>query len=188
ATRDGMALIRRRLDPANHPLERMTAAEVVAARAEPGAAALLRAGLPDAPPLFVAACASGLADLKDTASVPALTAVYLARALEADADVRITIRDALRALAGHRLLDSLERVTAASAKARAPASYPPDFARPPEVHGARLHTTAGDIEWEFFPTDAPQTVKNFVRLAERGDFDGTVIHRVVPHFVVPDGD
>ena len=79
-------------------------------------------------------------------------------------------------------------MTAASAKARAPASYPPDFARPPEVHGARLHTTAGDIEWEFFPTDAPQTVKNFVRLAERGYFDGTVIHRVVPNFVIQDGD
>ena len=32
------------------------------------------------------------------------------------------------------------------------------------------------------------TVKNFVRLAERGYFDGLTVHRVVPNFVIQDGD
>ena len=35
---------------------------------------------------------------------------------------------------------------------------------------------------------APQTVRNFVSLARRGWFDGTVVHRVVPDFVIQDGD
>jgi len=33
-----------------------------------------------------------------------------------------------------------------------------------------------------------QTVKNWVRLAERGWFNATAFHRVVPNFVIQDGD
>jgi cyclophilin family peptidyl-prolyl cis-trans isomerase len=51
-----------------------------------------------------------------------------------------------------------------------------------------LHTSAGDIEWAFYGREAPQTVKNFARLAERGYFDGLAVHRVVPNFVIQDGD
>ena len=32
------------------------------------------------------------------------------------------------------------------------------------------------------------TVANFVNLAERGYYDGVVFHRVVPNFVIQDGD
>jgi len=36
--------------------------------------------------------------------------------------------------------------------------------------------------------DAPLTVSNFIDLARRGFFNGIPIHRVVPDFVVQDGD
>ena len=36
--------------------------------------------------------------------------------------------------------------------------------------------------------DAPQTSRNFVTLARKGFFNGLAIHRVVPNFVVQDGD
>ena len=36
--------------------------------------------------------------------------------------------------------------------------------------------------------DAPQTVQNFIALARKGYFNGLQIHRVVPNFVVQDGD
>src|SRR4030095_14669345 len=65
---------------------------------------------------------------------------------------------------------------------------PKDYGTPPSVRGAILHTTRGDIEWSFYGKEAPQTVANFVRLAERRYFDGLAIHRVVPNFVIQDGD
>ena len=107
-------------------------------------------------------------------------------ALIAEVDARLAIRDALRALAGRRFADSLER--AHRPRNATPPSYPADFAEPPAVKGAVLHTTAGDIQWSFFAREAPQTVRNFVRLAERGYFDGLAVHRVVPNFVIQDGD
>jgi cyclophilin family peptidyl-prolyl cis-trans isomerase/HEAT repeat protein len=183
--RDAMSLLRPALTPSAHLLERTTAIEVMAARHEPGAAGMMRDGLRDTSMLVVAACASGLADLGDSVSVPALAAAYAARAVAADADARVSIRDALRALAGARYADSLER---AHPPRNAHGEYPPDFATAPAVKGAVLHTTAGDVTWAFYPEEAPQTVRNFVRLAERGYFDGTVIHRVVPNFVIQDGD
>ena len=36
--------------------------------------------------------------------------------------------------------------------------------------------------------DAPLTVENFVALARKGFFNGLSVHRVVPDFVVQDGD
>jgi len=46
----------------------------------------------------------------------------------------------------------------------------------------------GNIELAFDSREAPQTVKNFVKLARRGYFDGKAFHRVVPNFVIQDGD
>jgi len=56
------------------------------------------------------------------------------------------------------------------------------------VRGATLVTARGTIEWFFMPREAPETVRNFVTLAERGYFDGQRLHRVVPYFVIQDGD
>ena len=46
----------------------------------------------------------------------------------------------------------------------------------------------GTIELELFGADAPLTVANFLRLVDRRFFDGNQWHRVVPNFVVQDGD
>ncbi|QQS40758.1 MAG: peptidylprolyl isomerase [Acidobacteriota bacterium] len=53
---------------------------------------------------------------------------------------------------------------------------------------AVLTTAKGSFEIEFFPEEAPLTVDNFVKLAEKGYFNGIDIHRVVANFVVQDGD
>jgi cyclophilin family peptidyl-prolyl cis-trans isomerase len=46
----------------------------------------------------------------------------------------------------------------------------------------------GDIEVELQGPEAPMTVANFLRLVQRRFFDGNRWHRVVPNFVVQDGD
>jgi cyclophilin family peptidyl-prolyl cis-trans isomerase len=52
---------------------------------------------------------------------------------------------------------------------------------------AVLETSAGPITVEFLPDKAPGHVRNFLRLAQSGVFDGTAFHRVVRGFVVQTG-
>ena len=51
-----------------------------------------------------------------------------------------------------------------------------------------IETPKGTIEFELAVLDAPQTARNFAALARKGFFNGLQIHRVVPNFVVQDGD
>jgi cyclophilin family peptidyl-prolyl cis-trans isomerase len=51
-----------------------------------------------------------------------------------------------------------------------------------------IDTDKGTVELELVIIDAPLTVANFMSLARRGFFNGIPIHRVVPDFVVQDGD
>jgi cyclophilin family peptidyl-prolyl cis-trans isomerase len=44
------------------------------------------------------------------------------------------------------------------------------------------------MEIELLGPEAPMTVANFLRLVDRRFFDGNRWHRVVPNFVVQDGD
>jgi len=69
---------------------------------------------------------------------------------------------------------------------------------------AVIHTTAGDMTCQLFPTRAPKTVANFVGLAtgtkdwtnprtQRREhqhplYDGVIFHRVIPGFMVQTGD
>ncbi len=55
-------------------------------------------------------------------------------------------------------------------------------------YGATIATSQGDINVELFVGEAPNTANNFAFLAREGFYDGTVIHRVVPGFVVQMGD
>lgn len=178
-------LLLSRMTRSRPEFERMTAAEVLGTLKDRTQVAALRAGLADSSMLFAASCAGALAAIGDTASVPALTRAYAMRGQDADADARISIRDALRQLAGRAVADSVER---AHPQPPLRTEFAPDFAEPPAVKGAVLHTTAGVIEWAFYTEEAPQTVRNFVKLAERGYFNGNFVHRVVPNFVIQDGD
>jgi hypothetical protein len=36
----------------------------------------------------------------------------------------------------------------------------------------------------FYTRVCPQTVHNFVLLAQRGEYDGTIFHRVIPEFMM----
>ena len=50
-----------------------------------------------------------------------------------------------------------------------------------------LETSIGDITIDFTPDKAPEHVRNFLRLASAGVYDGTSWHRVVKGFVVQTG-
>jgi cyclophilin family peptidyl-prolyl cis-trans isomerase len=52
---------------------------------------------------------------------------------------------------------------------------------------ATIETSLGTITVSLDATHAPNTVANFVRYAREGHFDGTVIYRVVPGFVLQMG-
>ena len=53
---------------------------------------------------------------------------------------------------------------------------------------AELHTSLGEIDLRFFPDVAPQHVKNFIDLSEKGFYNGTKFHRVIEGFVIQGGD
>ncbi len=46
----------------------------------------------------------------------------------------------------------------------------------------------GTIKFELYPELAPQTVANFVTLANRGFYDGLTFHRIVKDFMIQGGD
>jgi cyclophilin family peptidyl-prolyl cis-trans isomerase/HEAT repeat protein len=164
-----------------------------------------------------AAAATALADLKAVSAVPALVQsyrshrdepTYVARAAALAALDRLD-RQAARPVLTEALADrdwavrvraaELLRaagVAAATAQPLRPATAPravddPAWQRivaPPYAPLAYIDTSKGVIEIALAITDAPITVHNFVTLARKGFFDGVRVHRVVPDFVVQDGD
>ncbi|MEK7398033.1 MAG: peptidylprolyl isomerase [Candidatus Poribacteria bacterium] len=46
----------------------------------------------------------------------------------------------------------------------------------------------GRIAFEFYPKDAPGTVDNFIKLANKGFYNGLKFHRVIPGFMAQGGD
>lgn len=53
---------------------------------------------------------------------------------------------------------------------------------------AVIETKYGNIELRFFPDVAPNHVNNFIELAQKGFYDETVFHRVIPGFMIQGGD
>jgi cyclophilin family peptidyl-prolyl cis-trans isomerase len=58
-----------------------------------------------------------------------------------------------------------------------------------ELAGYRvvLETSMGTIDLALWPDKAPATVRSFLRMAQAGVYDGVLVHRVVPDFVVQTG-
>ena len=50
-----------------------------------------------------------------------------------------------------------------------------------------LETDSGNIEFELFSEDAPNTVDNFTKLVNKGFYDGLSFHRVIPGFMAQGG-
>jgi len=51
-----------------------------------------------------------------------------------------------------------------------------------------IETNHGSILFDLLPDLAPETVRNFVKLAKEGFYDGTLFHRVIPGFMIQGGD
>lgn len=86
----------------------------------------------------------------------------------------------------------LERVEVIRATVRdRPPELPPPFSEESDAELASfrviLETPHGEIGIEMLPETAPDHVRNFLRLAALGAYDGTAFHRVVPGFVVQTG-
>ena len=61
---------------------------------------------------------------------------------------------------------------------------------PPPILGpsAIIKTKFGDIHIKLNPEVAPNHVRNFIKLAKSGFYDGTIFHRVIPGFMIQGGD
>ena len=64
---------------------------------------------------------------------------------------------------------------------------PPNLTAVLAIRGARVHTSRGEIVLALNPYKAPLAVANFALLAESGFYDGRIVHRMVPGFVVQSG-
>ncbi len=53
---------------------------------------------------------------------------------------------------------------------------------------ANIKTNHGTIRFELLEDEAPRTTDNFIKLAERGYYDGVIFHRVIKGFMIQGGD
>ena len=51
----------------------------------------------------------------------------------------------------------------------------------------KLNTTLGAIVLELEPEAAPKTVENFLKYVKKGQYSGTIFHRVIPGFMIQGG-
>ena len=51
-----------------------------------------------------------------------------------------------------------------------------------------LQTTQGNIEIKLMPDIAPKTCENFIKLVEKGYYNGIIFHRVIKGFMIQGGD
>ncbi|HKY32518.1 MAG TPA: peptidylprolyl isomerase, partial [Candidatus Polarisedimenticolia bacterium] len=96
-------------------------------------------------------------------------------------------RKAIELLRQHHGVDLAARL-GETAPRLTPADYLEAVRRGRRRVTAVIETSAGAVTLELFPADAPLTVDNFLRLARAGALDGLAFHRVVPNFVIQDGD
>ncbi|MEZ5287187.1 MAG: peptidylprolyl isomerase [Vicinamibacterales bacterium] len=79
------------------------------------------------------------------------------------------------------------RVTIRDRPAPTPEPFSTESADELARYRAILETSAGAITVSFMPDKAPNHVRNFLRLAEAGVYDGMAFHRVVKGFVIQSG-
>ena len=82
---------------------------------------------------------------------------------------------------------AMTKVTIRDKPAPAPVPFTTETIAELARYRAVLETSLGDITLSFTPDKAPEHVRNFLRLAAAGVYDGTSWHRVVKGFVVQTG-
>jgi len=107
--------------------------------------------------------------------VDGLEVVQAISAIPADAEGRAAERVEIRS------------VTIRDAPPPAPVPFTAETVEELEGYRAVLETSLGTVVLRFHPRKAPEHVRNFLRLASLGAYDGTRFHRVVPGFVVQGG-
>jgi cyclophilin family peptidyl-prolyl cis-trans isomerase len=75
----------------------------------------------------------------------------------------------------------------APAAPAAPAQAPAPAPAPAGIAFVKLSTSKGDMLLELDAVKAPISVDNFMKYVKAGFYDGTVVHRIVPGFVVQGG-
>ena len=129
-----------------------------------------------------------------------IAAIAVAEKMRGEAAARGIVEEAFRdpralvaRLARRALLRSF-RADAAALPApppypgKTPAEYAALLADARKPWVARIETARGAFVVRLLGAQAPLTVVNFLTLARKQYFDGVPIHRVVPNFVVQDGD
>ena len=183
----------------------------------PAAASVLLERLKTDDPVVRVAAANGIGEIKPPNGAAALAdayrlgqrdGTYIARAAALAALTKYGAADAVPVLKtaladkdwavrvrAAALLKPLDPASNADALIRpAPTTAAPEvyqaarLVNPPVSTQLYVDTDRGTIQIELAVNDAPLTVENFVTLARKGYFDGLSIHRVVPNFVVQDGD
>ena len=170
---------------ADDPVVRAHAIRGLATLKAPNAAPLLREALKrsQGDGLYVARAAAldALVLLDPGAATPALTSALT------DRDWAVRVRAAEH-------LKRLDPTADVSSMRPAPSPSIPElgamdaFLNPPYSPTAYIDTPKGTIQIELAILDAPRTVANFMTLVRRNYFRGVQLHRVVPDFVVQDGD
>ncbi len=162
------------------------------------------------------AAARGLATIKATNATAALSEAFTTSQRDGLYVARTAILDALTALdpaaakavlvtaLGDRdwavrmraaeNLKKIDRAADVSSMRPAPAPTVPELAAldhlvaPAVSPQAYIETAKGTIQIELAVLDAPRAVANFVALVRKNYFRGVQLHRVVPDFVIQDGD
>jgi cyclophilin family peptidyl-prolyl cis-trans isomerase len=81
----------------------------------------------------------------------------------------------------------MTKVTIRDKPAAGPEPFTTETAQDLSKYRAVLETSMGNITFQFLPEKAPNHVRNFLRLASVGFYDGTAFHRVVKGFVIQGG-
>jgi cyclophilin family peptidyl-prolyl cis-trans isomerase len=158
-------------------------AELKAASAAPALVQAYRSSLADSTYTARAAALAALTEL-----APAVARPLLEEALsDRDWAVRVRAAELLRGMGAEAAAAAQVLRPATGGRALAEAEWQM-LLNPPFSPLAYIDTDRGTIEVELAILDAPRTVANFVALARDGFFNGVPIHRVVPDFVVQDGD
>ena len=172
---------------ADDPAVRAAAARAIGELKPPNApqalAAAYRFGVRDSTYIARAAALEALAKY----GVSAMAAVLPVQEVVADKDWAVRVRAAaLLAVPG---AGNMQATIRPAPTQLSPETYQaPRLVNPPVSTQVFIDTDRGAIQIELAVLDAPLTTENFVTLARKGFFNGLTIHRVVPNFVMQDGD